>query len=227
MQRGKLSLSDEVYNQMLLRISEGVWGVGSKIPSEHELCKMFSVSRVSVRAAIQRLQGQELIETKPGIGSFVGESLASGKRQFRQTDISGDAFLQFFDFRQAIEFKAIDLFVIHATSFDEESVKNALDNMKKCTNNRNDFVQYDYDFHMSIILGSKNTFLYNAIKTVDEVFFHYLSEITRLSPKDNKTRYEEHKVIYESLIQKKPNFIKNTLFQDNAQYYLKFFKTKE
>ncbi len=218
MKNSKLFLSDEVYNQMLVRISEGIWSIGSKIPSEHELCKMFGVSRVSVRAAIQRLQGQDLIETKAGIGSFVSKPMIDSKIEIKQTDILGDAFLEFFDFRQAIEFKAIDLFVIHATALDEQILETSLAKMKECETDRNSFAKCDYDFHMAIIKGAKNVFLYNSIKAVDKIFFHYLSEITRLSPKDNKIRYEEHKFIYELLLKKKPSIIKNTLFQYNVQY---------
>lgn len=60
----RLPLSEEVFNQIMVRISEGDWVEGQKLPSENQLCEMFHVSRISVRAALQKLKGQGLISTK-------------------------------------------------------------------------------------------------------------------------------------------------------------------
>ena len=53
----RLPLSEEVFNQIVVRISEGDWVEGEKLPSESQLCEMFHVSRISVRAALQKLKG--------------------------------------------------------------------------------------------------------------------------------------------------------------------------
>jgi len=45
--------------------------VGEKLPSEHELCTMFGVSRTSVRAALQTLRSKGVVGTVQGLGSFV------------------------------------------------------------------------------------------------------------------------------------------------------------
>ena len=68
---GKLLISDEIYNKILERISDGRWGVGQKLPSEKQLCEMFEASRVSVRAALHKLQANDLIITRQGVGSIV------------------------------------------------------------------------------------------------------------------------------------------------------------
>ena len=40
----RLPLSEEVFNQIVVRISEGDWVEGEKLPSESQLCEMFHVA---------------------------------------------------------------------------------------------------------------------------------------------------------------------------------------
>ena len=71
---GIKSLADEVYEALLEKIMNKEWAVGEKLPSENQICKEYGVSRVSARSAIQRLQSQNLVVTKPGLGSFITAS---------------------------------------------------------------------------------------------------------------------------------------------------------
>jgi GntR family transcriptional regulator len=43
------------------------------LPSESELCRLFEVSRVTVRRALQTLEGEGLIYRRQGLGSFVAD----------------------------------------------------------------------------------------------------------------------------------------------------------
>lgn len=49
------------------------WGPGSTIPSERKLCEMFSVSRLTVRQAIQGLVDDGYLVRKRGKGTFIQE----------------------------------------------------------------------------------------------------------------------------------------------------------
>lgn len=64
-------LPDEVYENLLNKIVNKEWKIGDRIPSENALCKEYGVSRVSVRAALQKLQAQNMVITRPGRGTFV------------------------------------------------------------------------------------------------------------------------------------------------------------
>ena len=223
--RGRLSLSDEVYNQILIKISEGTWKEGEKIPSESKLCEMFQVSRVSVRSAIQKLQGQGLITTMQGIGSFVNiVKRTTQVNTVSNTDISSHAFLEFFEFRQAIEFKAIELFVVRATEKEEQYLCELVQNMKQNSQNKKEFTKYDFDFHISILRGAKNFYLYQAMKPYEEIFYHYLEEISRLSEKEGIELAKEHETLCDLLLKKKPTAAKEMLLQDNAFYHVTIFK---
>lgn len=54
-------------------INAGVYGAGSKLPTESELCEQYDVSRSVVRQALQSLAHDSLIATERGRGAFVLE----------------------------------------------------------------------------------------------------------------------------------------------------------
>jgi len=79
------SLRSQVYIQLKKRLMEGVWKIGEKLPSENELCGVFGVSRVTVRAALQQLEILGLVETKHGGGTFVKDfSTISAEENYRE-----------------------------------------------------------------------------------------------------------------------------------------------
>ena len=65
------SASDQVYRQMKHLIDTRAWPPGYKIPSENELAKQFGVSRMTIRAATQRLKAFGLLSIRSGSGSYV------------------------------------------------------------------------------------------------------------------------------------------------------------
>lgn len=230
--KGRLSLSDEVYNQILEKITSGEWKVGDKLPSESKLCSMFGVSRTSVRAALQNLQGSGIVVTMQGVGSFVHknpeqleEKEADQYESMKASDISSEEFKEFFEFRQAIEFKAIEFFVRRATKEDEDILKDLVEKMQEAgkTNDAAAFTRYDYEFHMAVIQGTKNVFLYNAMLNNKEIFYHYIEEITRLTDKPLSVLADEHLELYTYLVEKKPKWAKDYLFCDNTYYHVAYF----
>ena len=64
-----------LYHQLMQRIrgdiERGVYPTGSRIPPEHELEKLYQVSRVTVRRALSELTSEGLLERKQGMGTFV------------------------------------------------------------------------------------------------------------------------------------------------------------
>lgn len=229
--KGRLSLSDEVYNQILEQITSGEWKVGDKLPSESKLCSMFGVSRTSVRAALQNLQGSGIVVTMQGVGSFVHRNPEQGitneepPETLKSSDISSEEFKEFFEFRQAIEFKAIEFFVRRATKEDEDVLKDLVQKMQDAAkiDDRAAFTKYDLEFHMAIIEGAKNIFLYNSMLNYKDIFSHYMEEITRLTDKPLTVLAEEHVELYTYLIEKKPKWAKDYLFCDNTYYHVAYF----
>ena len=52
-------------------IADGVYPIGSQLPTEHELCERFAVSRYTVREALRRLREDNLVVSRPRAGTVV------------------------------------------------------------------------------------------------------------------------------------------------------------
>lgn len=225
MKNSQASPSDAVYNQILIRIAEGKWKEGDKLPPERELARMFSVSRVSVRSALQRLSGQGLVNIVNAVGSFVSvPQLDAEIAPAEISDISGKAFLEFFEFRQAIEFKAIDRFVEHATPAHYQALADIVDRMYRCgQDDWKTFTDLDFEYHMTIIRETGNRFLYDSMEYFSNHYYHYLEEINRLVPKSIADAADEHAADYKALLSGNAEQVKMAMLQDNTHYHLAYF----
>ena len=58
-------------------IAAGRWRPGGRLPSEHELCEHFGVSRTTVRQALAELESAGLLRKEKGRGTFVAEPRSS------------------------------------------------------------------------------------------------------------------------------------------------------
>ncbi len=67
----KDSKIDEAVAELKRRISEGVYAAGQRLPSERELGQELGISRITVRAALQRLETENLVSIVPRAGAFV------------------------------------------------------------------------------------------------------------------------------------------------------------
>ena len=65
---------DEVAAALLQRIHQGQYVSGQRLPSEREFAEEFGVSRVTVRAALLRLQSDNIVDIIPRGGAFVRSS---------------------------------------------------------------------------------------------------------------------------------------------------------
>ena len=61
----------QVARALRKEIVDGVYPVGSQLPTEHELCERFAVSRYTVREALRRLREDNLVASRPRAGTLV------------------------------------------------------------------------------------------------------------------------------------------------------------
>jgi len=67
----------QLYEILKKKIESTEWTVGSQIPTEEELCKMFNVSRATVRTAVLELVRQGYLKRQQGKGTFIYRSTVS------------------------------------------------------------------------------------------------------------------------------------------------------
>ncbi|BBZ21815.1 GntR family transcriptional regulator [Mycolicibacter hiberniae] len=74
-------------------IADGVYPIGSQLPTEHELCERFSVSRYTVREALRRLREDNLVISRPRAGTVVIPRAATNR--YAQDVVSIDDLVAF------------------------------------------------------------------------------------------------------------------------------------
>lgn len=67
----------QLYEIIKKKIEGNEWSVGSQIPTEEELCKMFNVSRATVRTAVLELVRQGYLKRQQGKGTFIFRNIVS------------------------------------------------------------------------------------------------------------------------------------------------------
>lgn len=66
-----LTLQEKIRASLLDKIETGIYRPGDQIPSENELSESYGVSRVTVRAALNRLTEEGILLKRQGKGTFV------------------------------------------------------------------------------------------------------------------------------------------------------------
>jgi GntR family transcriptional regulator len=67
----------QLYIILKKKIESGEWPLGSQIPTEEELCKLFDVSRATVRTAVMELVRQGYLKRQQGKGTFIFKNVVS------------------------------------------------------------------------------------------------------------------------------------------------------
>ena len=159
---------------------------------EAELSKELGVSRSPVREALRVLEAEGLVKLTPNKGAFV--------TQLSQKDLK-----EIYELRVLLEVHAIRVACKKMTHKNLEEMKVILDEMEKRLQNR-DYLGYlmvSHEFHEYYIQKCKNERLYNLFKIIwnNTLAAHTLAYSY---PKRGKNSLEEHRRIYNALMQRNP-----------------------
>lgn len=221
-------VSDQIYDSILDAIVSKQWGVGEKIPSENQICKTFDTSRVSVRAAIHKLQAQGYIITKPGKGSFViKNSITEQDSIVDDMSLSVEDYHYMTEFRRAIEFESIRLMCQNGNDKDFAYLREACNEMY-AANDVESYVNSDYKFHYSIVLGSHNPLFKKVYDICRDTLYKYFLEMSGNNRDNNwDNAKKNHIAICECIINRKADeaigIIEGT-FEFNYNRLSRYFK---
>src|SRR5229473_7037217 len=76
MKDAKETRIDEVVSELVRRIEASEYVSGQRLPAERDLAEELQTSRVTIRAALLRLQAENLVDIVPRSGAFVRSSSA-------------------------------------------------------------------------------------------------------------------------------------------------------
>ncbi len=164
-------VTDEIQRLMLT----GKLKEGEKLPSERELCELFSVSRTVVREAIRILQTKGLVEVRPGIGSIVrspsSNQVIEGLSLLIQAKANGAeiSLVALCEVRSLLEVEISKMAAERATPEDIEEIQKIVDDLETLVNLPARFYERAVDFHRSLALATHNLLLVIIFDAIQEL----------------------------------------------------------
>ena len=188
----RVSVSEQIAQQIKEKIINGEFKPGDKLPSENEFCKIYGVSRVVVRQALSTLLALGLIETKFGEGSFVKQP-ESGQMLnglIPHTFLNEKSLTEIIEFRRIYEANVAYLACEKATEKDVETLRTIYNDMVKNQDDLSVFSKLDYDFHIAIARISGNSYVIKVYEIIAEVLLSAFSDI--VSKRGNQAGLKYH-----------------------------------
>lgn len=176
-------IREQVFDILLEQITTGVWKPGDKLPSESELTKTLGVSRITIREAIQKLAGLDLVESKQGKGSFVKTFTPNDylKRLVPMVEMTKEQLLYLLEYREVLEMGIIGLAVERGTPEDVKVLKDYTEEMNENLENYKQYAHYDTLFHLKLAQMTQNPVMENASEGIRELLEAQIQQT--LSPK--------------------------------------------
>lgn len=211
----RVALKELIASQIEEAILDRKYLPGSKLPSENELCKMFGVSRTSVREAVQILQAHGLVDIEKGKGIFVknisSESVSDNILKFLELRFEGDYYFDLIHARQIIEPGIAYLAALNRTEEDLQKLKKDIDDIKSNDGDPIKHAEYDMAFHMHISKASKNKLLPLLIKPIHKLMPAVKSKILSDVKDAKNAAVIWHTKIYKMIKIQDPDGAKNMM----------------
>lgn len=182
-----LKLNDAVYEHLREQIIALRYEPGSRLV-ETQLADALHVSRSPVRAALLRLEGEQLVQQEPGKSPIVAP--------IRYEDC-----LQLLEARRGVEGQAAYLVAERITDGELEELKQALVRIKRADQkgDPDQCAESDALFHQLVVDASRNKYLSDAFSLLRGNISRYLLHVLRHMETKGLQEYEHHRGVYHAL----------------------------
>ena len=197
----KRSLVDQALDQLRLRITEGVWTVGQRLPTEPELSAELGISRNTVREAMRVLAFSGLIEIRQGDGSYlraVIDPLDTLKA------LSRCSLEQARETRHILEVEAIGLAALRRTDEDLIELRKALSvSGDHYHGDLDSYIACDLVFHRRLVDAAHNPTLSELYRYFSSVVGAQLRQTLNITPRRQEV-FDLHVDLLDAVEQRDP-----------------------
>lgn len=202
-------ISTEIVEQFKILIFDGKLKPGERLPPERELAKSLNVSRVSLREALNTLQGMGLLEIQQGNRSFVRpittRSIHDPLLSFSKSSPSN--ILKVFEIRKYLEIGLASLAAERATNDEIKQLEKILKVMEQDLNKNRLGAKADLDFHATLAEMTHNPAYTHIMNTI----YDLLQEELRIAwggifrKKDRRKKlFQQHQSICKAVKERDP-----------------------
>lgn len=193
----KQSLPKQITLEIEKAIKNGIFKVGEKIPSEPDLVKEFSVSRNTIREAIQSLIQAGVLESRQGDGTYVLTNDRFEANIF--TRLSNSKIQEVHEVRVSLEKEIVKLATQRRTKDDLIEIKKALDEINATNGSFEENSEVDLKFHLAIAKASHNSIFYDLYKSISEYICFSVAKRLELTLIEEKLISQLHIELYEAI----------------------------
>ena len=160
----KLTLSQRIERTLENAIREKKLAVGSKLPTEREMCESFGVSRTALREALRRLSARGLISIQKGSGMYVSdiniEDAIDTLNLYYDLKFDKNLLSQIIEVRYMFEPEIAMLAAVNRTNKDLQELSRNLLEFENCDpDNTQKEADLDNSFHLTITKATLNPIL--------------------------------------------------------------------
>lgn len=207
-----MRLSDQVAQKLLSLIQSRGLQPGQRLPAERVLSGELGVSRVSLRAAIQKLSAQGLLVSRAGAGTY----LQAHAGMWAQQAVDPLAALMLADpqyrydvleARQALESSTAWYAAQRATLADKEQIRRCFDTMVQHQQSRDadKSARADAQFHLAIAQASHNLVLVQVMQSLFDLMLNTVTQNRRSmfvheSPQTLEQLTQQHHALMQAIL---------------------------
>ena len=197
----KRSLVDQALDQLRLRITEGVWTVGQRLPTEPELSAELGISRNTVREAMRVLAFSGLIEIRQGDGSYL-RAVIDPLDTLRA--LSRCSLEQARETRHILEVEAIGLAALRRTDEDLIELRKALSvSGDHYHGDLDSYIACDLVFHRRLVDAAHNPTLSELYRYFSSVVGAQLRQTLSITPRRQEV-FDLHVDLLDAVEQRDP-----------------------
>ena len=172
-------LADVIEAELEQMIVEGSLLPGQRLPPERELAQKFAVSRPSIRAAIQRLEGKGLVLRKQGGGTFVCEQLQQGLTDplFSLLAQHPELHYDLLEFRHALEGISAYYAALRGTAADFAAIESTAQRIKEAHGvSIEQEAQAVVDFYLAVAMASHNALFWHLAQGMQQLLLNNIRQ---------------------------------------------------
>lgn len=227
----KATLSQQVEQEIQKAIIKGKFVAGSKLPTEHELCESFGISRNALREALKSLESKGLIKVKKGSGMYVRQfsikNAISNVNIFLEMNTQTDEKLfEVIRLRQMFEPQIVAEACIYREDSDLTILSNSIEQLRECPpDDLSKEALIDNQFHKQICLATRNIVLQLIMEPIYEIMPKFKSAVYAKHHGMKTKTLEFHIHILEAISErdsaKASDLMKTHLKQTESSFYEK------
>jgi len=196
----KVNISQLIVEKIIELINNGELSLGDKIPSESGLMERFQVGRSSVREAMQALSIMNVVDIKPGQGTFIRDF--SKENRFTQHIfdplIDKKVTMDLVEARNAIEPVMAALAAQRASQEDLNDIELLIERCRNEIKKKEPVYELSTEFHLLVAKASHNKIFLQFMQSLEGLL---AARGARIEEKESFTEWEtqSHNEIYQAI----------------------------